>query len=359
MKMGARKVADHAFGLVVCALALVCVLALAFVVYFIVREALPLFGEVGLADFLFGTRWMPIAYTGEPSFGIGNFIAGTLYVSLLALALALSVSVGAALFLSTVASPRARSLLYPFVDLLAGIPSVVYGFVGICVVVKLFLGAGVHTGSCVLAAAIVLAVMLVPFLVSAISETLIKAEARFLPSARALGVERWHAVATIALPASWKSILVSCVLAAAIVLAVMLVPFLVSAISETLIKAQERYLPSAQALGVERWHAVATIALPASWKSILVSCVLAIGRAMGETMAVMMVIGSANLFPQLLGKGETIASVIALEMGTAVQGSTHYHALFAAGLVLVVIMLAINLGIAALRRRLEKQGAVL
>ena len=80
---------------------------------------------------------------------------------------------------------------------------------------------------------------------------------------------------------------------------------------------------------------------------------------MGETMAVMMVIGSANLFPQLLGKGETIASVIALEMGTAVQGSTHYHALFAAGLVLVVIMLVINLGIAALRRRLEKQGAVL
>ena len=297
MKMGARRAADCVCKLVVCALALVCVLALAFVVYFIVREALPLFGEVSLGDFLFGTRWMPIAYTGEPSFGIGNFVAGTLFVSLLALALALSVSVGAALFLSTAASPRARSLLYPFVDLLAGIPSVVYGFVGICVVVKLFLAAGVRTGSCVLAAAIVLAVMLVPFLVSAISETLIKAEARFLPSARALGVECWHAVATIALPASWKSI--------------------------------------------------------------LVSCVLAIGRAMGETMAVMMVIGSANLFPKLLGKGETIASVIALEMGTAVQGSTHYHALFAAGLVLVVIMLVINLGIAALRRRLERQGAVL
>lgn len=297
MKMGARRAADCVCKLVVCALALVCVLALAFVVYFIVREALPLFGEVSPGDFLFGTRWMPIAYVGEPSFGIGNFIAGTLYVSLLALAIALAVSMGAALFLSTVASPRARSLLYPFVDLLAGIPSVVYGFVGICVVVKLFLGAGVRTGSCVLAAAVVLAVMLVPFLVSAISETLIK--------------------------------------------------------------AQERYLPSAQALGVEKWHAVATVALPAACQSILVSCVLAIGRAMGETMAVMMVIGSANLFPQLLGKSETIASVIALEMGTAVQGSTHYHALFAAGLVLVVIMLAINLGIAALRRHLEKQGTVL
>lgn len=292
-----RFLLDRAFTLVVCALSLLCVLSLGFVVYFIVREAAPLFAEVGLSDFLLGTRWMPIAYTGEPSFGIANFIAGTLAVSALALLIALAVSVGAALFLSMVATPRARGLLYPFIDLLAGVPSVVYGFVGLTVVVKAFLAAGVRTGSCVLAAAIVLAVMLVPFLVGAITETLVKARGRFLPGALALGVERWHAVATIALPAAWKSI--------------------------------------------------------------LVSCVLAIGRAMGETMAVMMVIGNANLFPQLLGKGETIASVIALEMGTAVQGSTHYHALFAAGLVLVVVMLVINLGIGAVRSHLEKQGAVL
>lgn len=78
---------------------------------------------------------------------------------------------------------------------------------------------------------------------------------------------------------------------------------------------------------------------------ILMSMVLAVGRAMGETMAVMMVMGNANLFPKLLGKSESIASVIALEMGTVVYGSPHYHALYAAGMVLVVILFVINLGI--------------
>jgi hypothetical protein len=78
---------------------------------------------------------------------------------------------------------------------------------------------------------------------------------------------------------------------------------------------------------------------------ILMSMVLAVGRAMGETMAVMMVMGNANLFPKLLGKSESIASVIALEMGTVVYGSPHYHALYAAGMVLMVILFVINLGI--------------
>ena len=295
--MTVSRTLDTCFGLLVRLLAAASLLALAFVLYFIVREALPLFETVGLGDFLLGQRWMPIAFTGEPSFGIFNFIAGTLAVSVLALVIALGVSVGAALFLATSASPRARSLLYPVIDLLAGVPSVVYGFVGLTTVVKLFLAAGVHTGLCVLAAGLVLAAMLLPYLVSAVSETLVKAE--------------------------------------------------------------RLYLPSAEALGVERWHAVATVALPAAWRSILVSTVLAIGRAMGETMAVMMVMGNANLFPTLLGKGETIASVIALEMGTAVSGSDHYHALFAAGLVLVVLLLVINVGIDLVRRRLVRQGVAL
>lgn len=93
----------------------------------------------------------------------------------------------------------------------------------------------------------------------------------------------------------------------------------------------------AEAMGISRWHAVATIVLPASWKNILLAMILAVGRAMGETMAVMMVMGNVNLFPRLPGKGESIASVIALEMGTVVVGSTHYHALYAAGLVLMVL----------------------
>ena len=257
-----NKQLNALFSVLIKALTALTVMVLAFVIYFIVKEALPTFDEVAVPDFLLGRRWMPIAYTGEPSFGIFNFIAATLYVSLVAMVLAVTVGVGAAIYLSCVATQRMRGILYPFVDLLAGIPSVIYGFMGLTLMVRLFIRAGVHTGSCVLAAGILLAVMLLPFLIS------------------------------------------SC--------------------SETMLKVRERYQPAADALGISKWHMVATIVLPGSWKNILLSMILAIGRAMGETMAVMMVIGNANLFPSLLGKSESIAAVIALEMGTAVVGSTNW-----------------------------------
>ena len=285
-----RRWKNRIFSGVILAMTILTVLILAFVIYFIVKEALPTFQEVKLTDFLFGQRWMPIAYTGEVSFGIFNFIMATLYVSFVALVIAVFVGLGAAVFLSCVASERMRGILYPFVDLLAGIPSVICGFIGLAILVKYFIRLGIPTGSCVLAAGILLAVMLLPFLVS------------------------------------------SC--------------------SETMLKVKEAYLPAAEAMGISKWYAIATIVLPASWKNILMSMILAIGRAMGETMAVMMVMGNANLFPRLLGKSESIASVIALEMGTAVVDSTHYHALYAAGMVLMILLFVINLVIMFLREKI-------
>ena len=188
-----RRVRNTAFSALLCALTALTVLTLAFVIYFIVQEALPTFEEVPLREFLFGRRWMPIDYTGAgASFGIFNFIMGTLSVSLIAMLLASLVGLGAAVFLSCVAGARTRAVLYPLIDLLAGIPSVVYGFVGLLVLVRLFLKAGVHTGSCVLAAGILLAVMLLPYLVSSCSETILKAKERYLPAADALGITRWR-----------------------------------------------------------------------------------------------------------------------------------------------------------------------
>lgn len=288
-----RRKLNLLFSLFIYILTALAVLVLGFVIYFIVKEALPLFSEVSVAEFLLGTRWMPIAYTGSVSFGIFNFIAATIYVSFTAMVLAVGVGLGASVLLSCVATDRMRGILYPFVDLLAGIPSVIYGFIGLSVLVKIFLKAGVHTGSCVLAAGILLAVMLLPFLVA------------------------------------------SC--------------------SETMLKEREKYEAAADALGISKWYAVATIILPASFKNILLSMILAIGRAMGETMAVMMVMGNANLFPRLLGKSESIASVIALEMGTAVYGSTHYHALYGAGLVLMVLLFLINITINLIRSRMVQE----
>ena len=277
-------------SLLIAALTAAAMAVLAFVIYFIVREALPIFEEVGLGELVLGRQWMPIDFTGVTSFGIFNFLAATIYVSVVGMALALLVGLGAALYLSRQASARVRGYLYPVIDLLAGIPSVIYGFIGLVTLVRLFMRAGVSTGSCVLAAGVLLAVMLLPFLVS------------------------------------------SC--------------------SETMLAARRNYLPASQALGVSKWYAAAAVILPASWKNILLAMVLAIGRAMGETMAVMMVMGNANLFPRLLGKGESIAAVIALEMGTAVVGSPHYHALYAAGLVLMVLLCAINVTIGLIREKL-------
>lgn len=289
-----RTIGNFLFSNLIKLLTLLTVLSLAFVLIFIVQEALPAFSETSLTAFLFGQRWMPMDYGNGVSFGIGNFIAGTMAVSALAILIALLIGVGAAVFLSCAVSENARSLLYPLIDLLAGIPSVIYGFIGLCVLVKLFQRLGIAGSG--------------------------------------------HSVLT-----------------AAILLAVMLLPFLVSSCSETMLKIRRRYLPAASALGISYWHTVAHVVLPLSARNILLSVILATGRAMGETMAVMMVMGNANLFPTLLGKGETIASLIALEMGTAATGSTHYHALYAAGLVLLVILLAINTGIALLRRRLLRQ----
>lgn len=290
-----RKFVNHLFSAIIYLFTAATVFSLAFVIYFIVKEALPLFSEVSVVEFLFGQKWSPIDYTGVVSFGIFNFIAGTVFVSLVAMILSSIIGLGTAMFLACVATEGMRGILYPFIDLLAGIPSVIYGFIGLNVLVKIFLKAGVRTGSCALAAGILLAVMLLPFLVS------------------------------------------SC--------------------SETMLKEKERYAPAAEALGIDPWYIAATIVLPASMKQILFSMILAIGRAMGETMAVMMVMGNANLFPKLLGKGETIASVIALEMGTAVYGSTHYHALYAAGMVLMFLLFAINGTINVIRGRMERQGA--
>lgn len=286
-----RKASNYIFKTILCILTGITLAALAFVIIFIVKEALPTFSEVSVSHFLFTSEWMPVEGIGSGArFGIFNFIAATVYVSFLAMLIAIVVGLGASLYLSCAASDKVRGIMYPFIDLLAGIPSVVYGFIGLTVLVKIFLKAGVHTGSCVLAAAILLAVMLLPYLIS------------------------------------------SC--------------------SETLLKNKEAYLRASDALGVDKWYSISAVVLPASWKNIMAAMVLAIGRAMGETMAVMMVIGNANLFPTLLGKSESIAAVIALEMGTAVNGSTHFHALYAAGLVLIVLLFIINFGINLIRKKL-------
>lgn len=291
-----RKVQDLVFRGILGLLTLVTVLLLAFLIFFIFRESLPAIREVGLANMLLGDSWRPIIYSDAPSFGFRNMILSTLYVSALAVFFALIVGVGCALFLACAANERQRTLVMPYIDLLASIPSVVYGFVGLYIVVKFFEKCGMATGESVLAGGIVLSVMILPYMIS------------------------------------------SC--------------------CDTMVRLRNRYQAASHALGVSRWYMAGQMVLPASVRGILISMALAPGRAMGETMAVMMVMGNSIGFPRLLGKGETISSLIAMEMGIAVVGSTHYSALYTAGFVLMILLFAINLGFESLKRKLKGGGYV-
>lgn len=291
-----RRLEERVFRGIMGLFTLVTVLLLAFLIYFIFRESLPAIQEVGLKELLTGGQWRPLIYSGEPSYGMRNMILSTVYVSALAVVFALTIGVGCALFLACRATERQRTALMPYIDLLASIPSVIYGFIGLYIVVKFFEKLGRATGESVLAGGIVLSVMILPYMIS------------------------------------------SC--------------------CDTMVGLYNRYNSASCGLGVSRWYMASQLVLPASTRGILISMALATGRAMGETMAVMMVMGNAIAVPKLLGKGETISALIAMEMGIAEVGSTHYSALYTAGLVLMVLLFAINIVFELLKKKLAKGGSL-
>ncbi len=291
-----RKISDKVFTAFISLLCLAAVLILAFLIFFIVRESLPAIRDVGLKALLLGTEWRPVIFKDAPSYGMRNMILSTVYVSLLAVLLAFVIGVGCALFLACSATEKQRTLVMPYIDLLASIPSVVYGFIGLYVVIKFIENCGRPAGESILAGGIVLAVMILPYMIS------------------------------------------SC--------------------CDTMVRINDRYGASSRAMGVSRWYMASQLVLPASGRGILISMALATGRAMGETMAVMMVLGNAMAKPTLLGKGETLSALIAMEMGMAEVGSTHFSALYFAGLVLMVILFAINIIFELIKKKLSKEGSL-
>ena len=276
-----RKLENSLFLFFVYAFLFLSIGILSFFFLFLAKESLPLFESVSLPSFLFSSKWNPMAFTGTASFGIFHFLMGSIFVSFLALLFSTLLSLGCSIFFAFYFWERGRRILYPLLDLLSGIPSVVYGFIGLTVGKPLFLKMGVSTGSCVLLAAVLLSILIFPFMVDSITDSMVKLKAKYFLEARALGLS----------PA----------------------------------------------------YIILRLILPSSLRSIFMAFLLGSGRALGETMAVMMVVGNANLFPKLLSKGETIASLIALEMGSAEYHSLHYHALFASGLVLLLLVALIHL----------------
>ena len=261
-----------------CGISSIALVALIFL--FLLKEGLALFRTVPVGAFLAGRHWYPISE--PPQFGILPLILGSLLVTAGAIALSVPVGIASALFISEVARGWAKEALKTGIELLAAIPSVVLGFIGIMALApwmkQLF---HLSTGLTALTGSITLALMALPTIVSITEDAL-------------ASVPRSHREAALA-------------------------------------------------LGATRWQMMARVLLPAAGPGILAAVMLGIGRVIGETMAVMMVTGNAAVIPRtLLQPVRTMTATIAAEMGEAVRGSEHYFALFAIGIVLFVISFVVN-----------------
>lgn len=148
------------------------------------------------------------------------------------------------------------------------------------------------------------------------------------------------------------------VLTASILLSVMLLPYIVSSSYESIQKAEKRYMATSLSLGISKEYSIVKIILPCIRMSILSSVMLAFGRALGETMAVMMVIGNSPIYPRLLGRAETIPALTALEMGSVEYGSLHLASLYAANVVLLFILFLVLGSGYLLQRKLKKNDEI-
>ena len=244
--------------------------------------AVPAFKEIRLSEFLLKKNWDPTS-PEKAEYGILSMIVSTLMVTGGALLLAVPIGIGVAAYLSDVAHWRVREIVKPVVEILAGIPSVVVGFLGIVLfgpaIARIFhIGNGLNA----INGSVLLAIMSLPTIIS-ISEDSLNA----VPSA---------------------------------------------------------YNEASLALGASRWQTLFRVKVPAALSGIIAACMLGMGRAIGETMTVLMVTGNARAFPHgFLGSVRTMTANIAIELGEVPYYTTHYYALFAIGLVLFIMTFIVNM----------------
>ncbi len=279
--MRSRDIKEKAVRVTLTALAGSSLLALAGIVIFLFMEGLPLFGEYSFFNFLFGSLWYP---TEEPGlFGIFPLLVASLAVTVLSSLLAVPMGVLTAVYLTEIAHPNVRRVIKPFVELLAALPSVVLGFLGM--------------------------VVLAPFLQD------------FLDADTGLNL-----------------------LNASLVLALMSVPTICSVSEDALFGVPRDLREASLALGATRWQTTMRVVIPAALSGIGTAVMLGMSRAIGETMVVLMVAGGAGIIPtSLLSPVRPMPASIAAEMAEAAFRSEHYHALFAIGIVLFFLTLAFNL----------------
>ena len=279
--------------------ALFASLAVIFILGYLLITALPAFLEVGIFEFLFGAEWSPTGST--PSYGISALIVGTLLVTAGAMLIAVPLGLLTAIFLAYVAPKKLRDAVKPAVELLAGIPSVVYGFFGMLV------------------------------LCSFLQRTL------DIPSGF-----------------SWA--------AASVLLGIMALPTIVSVSEDALSAVPKDFREASLGLGATRFQTISRVLLPAATSGISAAVVLGMGRAIGETMAVMMVAGNSAVIPSplwdILSPIRTLTATLGIELAEVSAGSMHYHALFGIAVILLVITLLVNLASRFVTKRIEQGKAL-
>lgn len=264
--------------------ALVCIIAVAVICYFLFKNGIPAMGKIGVFDFLFGMKWKP----GNELFGIFPMIVGSILVTGLSILIGVPIGILSAVFMVFYCPKPLYKIVKPAIDLLAGIPSIVYGFFGLVVIVpvmqQLFWGSG-------------------------------------------------------------KS-----VLTASVLLGIMILPTIISVAESSLRAVPESYYEGALALGATHERSIFKTVLPAAKSGVMAGVILGVGRSIGETMAVSMVAGNQPVIPESLFIGvRTLTANIVLEMGYAAD--LHREALIATAVVLFIFILIINLSFSIIKRR--------
>jgi len=260
---------------------------------FLLREGLPALSEVSLKD-LFSLRWYPI----EDMFGLLPLISGSLVVTLTSIVIALPLGIGTAIYIGEIAPKNVKEILKPTVEIMAGIPSVVLGFIGIRA--------------------------LSPFLREFFN-----------------------------LPTGLTA------LSGSILLAMIAIPSIVSIAEDALYSVPSSYRDASYALGATQWQTIWGVVLPAARNGLLTAVMLGIGRSLGETMAVMMVTGNAATtfsgLKSIIMPVRTMTATIASEMGEVASSSTHYHVLFFIGIILFIFSLVINISSSSVQGKSKQE----
>jgi len=264
--------------------ACVSILAVVLICVYLFASGIPAIGEIGVTDFLFGTKWKP----SSGYYGIFPMIIGSILVTGIAVVIGVPIGILCAVFMSHYCPQKLYRFVKPAINLLAGIPSIVYGFFGLVVIVPIMKDLFGGSGKSLLTAGILLGIMILPTVIKTTESSL------------------------NAVPKS--------------------------------------YYEGALALGATHERSVFFASLPAAKSGILAAIILGVGRAIGETMAVILVAGNQTIMPESITSGiRTMTSNIVIEMGYA--GGLHREALIATGVVLFVFILIINLCFSALKRR--------